>query len=327
MAYIPSYDTYSRSGNGRNGSTAIINGRRVNIGQGMQQNELQTLCGGPGRRPVKISGGRAETMEPKSFYSPQDFCDSKGNPCKISSIPDRTKGDRFSGERVLIFLDFANIDAGSRSFGALHYGDLLSYLGEGRFVVEAYAYVPIDPRRPEGRRDLVRHLQENGWMVTQKVGKIAGNSYKSNVNVEMCMDMVDSAHQIRPDIIVLCSGDGDFLPVVRRLRKMGIRTEVAAFEKTADSMLPYEASGFISLDVWQNGLETEPSGEKESLPYTEEDSEPEAKPHKENVFDILRNMPQDEGVALLLDPANWRHIHSDEGNDGHFPYGDAKGSS
>lgn len=153
-------------------------------------------------------------------------------------------------ERVLVFLDFANIDAGHRPFGRADYSALLEYLSEGRFLVEAYAYVPIDPRRPTARDILIRHLKEAGWMVFPKMGKIAGDGYKSNVDVEMAIDMMRRAQEIRPDIMVLCSGDGDFIPLVRELRLMGIRAEVASFESQTDRSLPLEASGFISLDAW-----------------------------------------------------------------------------
>lgn len=172
-------------------------------------------------------------------------------------------------ERVLVFLDFANIDAGCRPFGRMDYASLLEYLAQGRFLVEAYAYVPVDPRRPEGRDPLIRHLQRSGWMVFPKLGKIAGNSYKSNVDVEMTIDMMRSAEQIRPDIMLLCSGDGDFIPVVRELRRRGIRTEVASFEAQADATLPYEASGFISLDVWQRELAAGATAPEDAFPGPE----------------------------------------------------------
>ena len=256
MAFIPSPDSYAQKiGKGKRGSQAIINGRRVSLDHDLHRDDLQNMVGGPGRRPVKIGSHGVQFLESKPFYNINDFRDSQGNLCKISSIPDRTKGsDDNGGERVLIFLDLANIESGGKPFGLLHYGDLLNYLGEGRFLVDAYAYVPIDPHRPEARRPLIQHLQRHGWLVNQKMGKIVGMGYKSNVDIEICMDMMDAAHQIHPDIIVLCSGDGDFLPLVRRLRRMGIRTEVAAFENSVDAELPYEASGFISLDVWQKDL-------------------------------------------------------------------------
>ena len=255
MAFIPSPDSYAQKiGKGKRGSQAIINGRRVSLDHDLHRDDLQNMVGGPGRRPVKIGSHGVQFLESKPFYNINDFRDSQGNLCKISSIPDRTKGGDVGGERVLIFLDLANIESGGKPFGLLHYGDLLNYLGEGRFLVDAYAYVPIDPHRPEARRPLIQHLQRHGWLVNQKMGKIVGMGYKSNVDIEICMDMMDAAHQIHPDIIVLCSGDGDFLPLVRRLRRMGIRTEVAAFENSVDAELPYEASGFISLDVWQKDL-------------------------------------------------------------------------
>ncbi len=251
MAQFPSSHSYGQSC-GNDAAFVIINGRRVPVGAGLSGRDLETMAGGAGRRTTVISNGHTRILDANRFYTSNDLKDRQGRPVKISSIPDRTKGGIAAvGERVLVFLDFANVNAGAPPLCPLDYGQLLDYLAEGRFLVEAYAYVPIDPRNPEARRDLVRHLQENGWMVHQKMGKIAGASYKSNVDVEMCIDMMRSAQQIRPDIMVLCSGDGDFLPVVRELRRMGIRTEVASFERAADASLPYEASGFISLDVWQ----------------------------------------------------------------------------
>lgn len=181
-------------------------------------------------------------------------------------------------ERVLVFLDFANIDAGCRAFARMDYARLLDYLSQGRFLVEAYAYVPIDPRRPEGRNGLIRHLQCSGWMVFPKLGKIAGDSYKSNVDVEMTIDMMRSAEQIRPDIVVLCSGDGDFIPVVRELRRRGIRTEVASFEGQADATLPYEASGFISLDVCLEELAAGDAAREDVAPAPEDGDAPLPEP-------------------------------------------------
>jgi len=157
-------------------------------------------------------------------------------------------------ERITVFMDFANIAAGFTPRDSMSYGQLLEYLGEGRFIIDAYAYVPLDPRNLKGRDWIIEHLQENGWMVMSKIGKIAGDGYKCNVDVEMTIDIMRHAYQVRPDILILCSGDGDFLPVVRELRRMGIRTEVAAFHESAARELKREASGFILLDQWLNEM-------------------------------------------------------------------------
>lgn len=247
---------------GEDSSYVIINGRRVPIGNGIHGRDLAKMAG-PGRRPVKVGFGGAQILDSNRYYQPSELCDKRGRPVKISSMPDRTKGGFGSAERTLVFLDYANINAGAQPFRYLDYGDLVRYLGEGRFLVEAYAYVPIDPRNPDGRRNMIRNLQENGWLVYQKMGKIAGDSYKSNVDVEMCIDIMRCAQQIKPDIIVLCSGDGDFVPIARELRRMGIRVEAASFEQCADQALCREASGFISLDVWLEERDAENTADPE----------------------------------------------------------------
>lgn len=151
-------------------------------------------------------------------------------------------------ENVVVFLDFANIEASAP--GRINYGDLRSYLGEGRFLLESFAYVPIDPRSPNAREGLIHHLQKSGWAVTPKMGKVAGSSYKANVDVEMTIDIIQIIARMRPDILVLCSGDGDFLPLIRFLRKHGIRIEAAAFRCAAAREVQDESSGFIDLNLW-----------------------------------------------------------------------------
>lgn len=153
-------------------------------------------------------------------------------------------------ERMLIFMDYANINIPANNCGGMNYGHLLQYLAEGRFLIDGYCYVPIDPRRQMERARAIDDLWEQGWNVQPKLGKVAGETYKCNVDVEIAIDMLRAAHNIRPDIIVLCSGDEDFLPVIHEVRRMGIRVEVAAFEQGAARKLRQQASGFISLDVY-----------------------------------------------------------------------------
>lgn len=154
-------------------------------------------------------------------------------------------------EKATVFLDFANIAASAP--GHVDYKDLLRYLGEGRHLQEAYAYVPVDPRDPRGRDDLISHLQRGGWMVHTKMGKPAGTSYKANMDVEMTIDIIQCAEIVRPDILVICSGDGDFLPLIRFMRRRGVRIEAAAFQRAASRDVRNEANGFIDLDQWYAG--------------------------------------------------------------------------
>src|SRR5712692_3416849 len=63
--------------------------------------------------------------------------------CKLS----QEESVSMDKETVVFFLDFANINRTAREKRyRLDYHDLLAYVGEGRFLVDARCYVPINPR-------------------------------------------------------------------------------------------------------------------------------------------------------------------------------------
>ena len=154
---------------------------------------------------------------------------------------------------VAVFMDFANVDASLRGIGQqLDPGELLNYLAdeqEGRALKAAFAYVPINPRQEHAQDEMIEALWQAGYIVKSKVGTIAGESYKCNLDVEMAMDIARVAYEIKPDIVVLVSGDSDFLPIVLELRGKGIRVEAAALSTAFSSLLASRSSGCILLDA------------------------------------------------------------------------------
>ncbi len=157
-------------------------------------------------------------------------------------------------ERIVVFNDFANVNSAlEKSDIAPDYQDLLEYLSDGRFLVEAQAYVPIDPRNPHVRDREIDALWNSGWLVNTKLGAFAGDSYKCDFDVEITLDLMRTAEIVKPDIIVLISGDKDFIPVILELRKRGIRVEVAATSGVnAAREVMQKASGFIDLGEYVN---------------------------------------------------------------------------
>lgn len=157
-------------------------------------------------------------------------------------------------EKVVFFLDYANTNRASREKRyRLDYQDLLQYIGEQRFLVDAYCYVPINPRNEHRSDGDIEELWRSGYVVTTKVGTIAGGTYKCNFDVEITMDVLKVVYQVKPDIIVLASGDADFVPLIQEVRKSGIRVEVAAFLETVGADLLLKCSGFINLAVYYEG--------------------------------------------------------------------------
>lgn len=137
-------------------------------------------------------------------------------------------------ESVSVFLDYANINRAARDNGfELDYKHLLAYLCEGRFLIDAHCYVPLDPRSVHRLDGTIQDLWESGYIVNTKIGGISGSSYKCNFDIEMTMDVLRVAYHVKPAIIILATGDVDFVPLLLELRRGGIRVEVASFEQSA----------------------------------------------------------------------------------------------
>ena len=174
-------------------------------------------------------------------------------------------------EKVVFFLDYANINrAAKEKRYRLDYHDLLQYVGEERFLIDAHCYVPINPRNEHRLDGEIQALWRSGYPVTTKVGTIAGGTYKCNFDVEITMDVLRVAYQVKPDIIVLATSDSDFISLIQEVRKAGIRVEVAAFQETTGIDMMDKCSGFIDLAVYYEDYLAAQQGEPDEESMVEQ---------------------------------------------------------
>jgi uncharacterized LabA/DUF88 family protein len=170
-----------------------------------------------------------------------------------------------SGEflmRTLVFVDEANFQ--KSAFGAGYRPDLVAlrdYLRDSgrRELIEMVVYIGLPPERraddmPENwqraydsKHRLRLALQNHGIMVISWRGKqLFGHEpprFAANIDMLMAMDALELSLDIRPDIVVLVTGDGDFSYLANKLRRRGIRVEAAA--------LPNAMSGELRRAVHQ----------------------------------------------------------------------------
>ena len=168
-------------------------------------------------------------------------------------------------EKVVFFVDYASINRAAREKRyRLDYDDLLHYIGEDRFLVDAYCYVPINPNNEHRLDGEIEALWRSGYIVTIKQGTTVGRSYLCNFAVEITMDVCKIVHQIKPDILVLATSNPDFLALIQDVRKSGIHVEVAAFEEMTHPDMQLKCSGFINLAVYyENYLAAQNAAEEE----------------------------------------------------------------
>ncbi len=147
--------------------------------------------------------------------------------------------------RVGIFVDVQNMFYGAREKGArLDFEALLAVASEGRQLVRAVAYL-VESRETD-QSAFIHLLQMKAWEVKRKPLRIRPDrTMKGNWDLEMALDAVATAPHL--DVVVLATGDGDFVPLVRQLKLDGVRVEVYGFPRSTAPDLREAADRFVSI--------------------------------------------------------------------------------
>lgn len=159
-----------------------------------------------------------------------------------------------SHTKVGVYVDGSNISLNG-GYG-MRYDVLREFVTrDGADVMRLNAYLSYDPRRAEedeayrrGQHNFHSSLRDMGFKVIQKHVRWytdeSGQSYsKSNVDLDMAVELLLQSENL--DRVLLATGDGDFVQVVRALQNKGCRVEVVAF-KNVSRDLRREADLFFS---------------------------------------------------------------------------------
>src|SRR6201987_5991338 len=160
--------------------------------------------------------------------------------------------------RVLVLVDESNVGSSVRKAGRgldwLKLRDFLAGPNRGRDLIEMGAYAELPPDIPtwQDERDrknkFVHWLRSNGFMVVTKDGAPAEEGhYKANVDVMMAIDALELSIEMRPDVGILVTGDPDFAYLAIKLRRHGIRVEVASVAANLGNTLRSAANDVIDL--------------------------------------------------------------------------------
>ncbi|MBI1969406.1 NYN domain-containing protein [Candidatus Woesearchaeota archaeon] len=136
----------------------------------------------------------------------------------------------------------------------------------GRTLIRALAYViKADIKEEKNFFDALRNI---GYEIKMKDLQIFyGGAKKGDWDIGIAMDMIELAHKL--DVVVLVSGDGDFIPLVEHMKRaMGCRVEVLAFGKTTSSKLIDTADEFVDLDMVRRKFLI-PMRQREEMPREE----------------------------------------------------------
>ena len=164
----------------------------------------------------------------------------------VAPPPRKRKGEGLEA-RVGVYLDVANLSGAARRLfsRAIDFGRLLTLVADGRRIVEARAYA-ID-KGAVGFETFATALRKSGLKVLSKRPKTFDDgTVKADWDVGLTVEVLLGRDKL--DVVVLGSGDGDFLPLVSALKQQGVRVEIAAFEARAASELGRIADRLFALD-------------------------------------------------------------------------------
>lgn len=157
--------------------------------------------------------------------------------------------------RVLVLVDESNITSSAKAANRkLDWLKLQEFLVRDRELIEMVIYAGLPPAMDEwqAERDkknkFLHWLRSNGFLVMTKDGSPGGEAhYKANVDVLMAIDAVELSVEMKPDVVVLVTGDADFAHLALQLRRRGIRVEVASMAQTLGAGLKTSANEIIDL--------------------------------------------------------------------------------
>lgn len=152
-------------------------------------------------------------------------------------------------QRVGVFIDVQNLYHSARNlFGArVNYKELLRHLVGDRKLIRAMAYV-IKTETTLGESSFFDALTRSGIELRSKDIQIfPGGMKKADWDVGMAVDAIRMSSFL--DVVILVTGDGDFVPLIEYLKwGLGRLVEVAAFSRSASGKIKEAADEFVIID-------------------------------------------------------------------------------
>jgi uncharacterized LabA/DUF88 family protein len=153
---------------------------------------------------------------------------------------------RRPSQRVAVFIDTQNMyHSAKHLYGSrVNFTELVQAAVGNRELVRAIAYVAKSKTGEETA--FFEALTSNGIELKVKdVQEFASGEKKADWDVGMAVDAMAIAPRV--DVVVLVTGDGDFIPLVNYLKANGIVCEAVAFGASTNTHLREAVDGFLDL--------------------------------------------------------------------------------
>lgn len=149
-------------------------------------------------------------------------------------------------QRVGVFIDVQNLYYSAKNLHGAHvdFEKIVKAGVDDRKLIRAIAYVVRTETEEE--KPFLEALRQRGIETRERDLQIFfGGAKKADWDVGITIDCVRMCDVL--DVIILVSGDGDFIPLVDYLKQQGRQVEIMAFRKTTSTKLVDIADIFTDL--------------------------------------------------------------------------------
>lgn len=153
---------------------------------------------------------------------------------------------RHPDQRVGIFIDTQNMYHSARNiFGRkVNFKHIVESAAEGRRLIRAVAYVVSTKSAEE--TPFFEALKKSGIELREKeLMEYLSGQKKADWDVGLAVDAIRMLDML--DVLVIASGDGDFIPLVEYAQSRGRLVEVVGFRETTSSKLIEAADAYVNL--------------------------------------------------------------------------------
>jgi uncharacterized LabA/DUF88 family protein len=152
---------------------------------------------------------------------------------------------KLPGQRVAVLVDGQNIYLSAKARRAKpNYSKLMSAVN-GREIVRALIYNIL----PEGvdQSRFVQAMVGMGYEVKSKRPRpLPDGSSKADWDMQIAIDALALADKV--DVMVILTGDSDFVPLVHALKSRGVKVEIVSFRETTGRELIEIADTYYEIN-------------------------------------------------------------------------------
>ena len=153
---------------------------------------------------------------------------------------------RYPEQRIGVFIDVQNMYYSARYLyqRKVNFGNIVEEAVADRKIIRAIAYVVTTKTGEE--TPFLEALRKQGIETMEKeLLEYTSGQKKADWDVGITVDVVKMLDRL--DVVVLVSGDGDYIPLVQYCQSRGRQVEVVSFRESTSTKLVEAVDGYTDL--------------------------------------------------------------------------------